>query len=58
MGSLMLLLVAIVFLEEIPTQEGLLLREKVAIDYVEGNLEKKNQELNNIKDRIRELSGQ
>lgn len=58
MGSLMLLLVAIVFLEEIPTQEGLLLREKLAIDYVEGNLEKKNQELNNIKDRIRELSGQ
>jgi hypothetical protein len=58
MGSLMLLLVAIVFLEEIPTQEGLLLREKLAIDYVEGNLEKKNQELNNIKDRIKELSGQ
>jgi hypothetical protein len=58
MGSLMLLLVAIVFLEEIPTQEGLLLREKLAIDYVEGNLEKKNQELNDIKEKIRGLSSQ
>jgi hypothetical protein len=58
MGSLMLLLVAIVFLEEIPTQEGLLLREKLAIDYVEGNLEKKNRELNDIKEKIRGLSSQ
>jgi hypothetical protein len=32
-----------------------LYREKLAIDYVEGNLEKKNNELNDIKDRIKAL---
>lgn len=58
MGSLMLIVIVIAFLEETPTLEGLLYREKLAIDYVEGNLESKNQELNDIKDRIKQLSSQ
>lgn len=43
MGSLMLVALVVAFLEETPTLEGLLYREKLAIDYVEGNLENKNQ---------------
>lgn len=58
MGSLMLIALVIAFLEETPTNEGLLYREKLAIDYVEGTLEAKNKELNDIKDRIKQLSSE
>lgn len=54
----MAVIIAIFFLEENTTQEGLLYREKLAIDFVEGNLTKKNEELNNIKERIKKLSTQ
>lgn len=58
MGSLLLAALVVAFLEETPSLEGLLYREKLAIDFVEGNLERKNQELNDIKDRIKQLSSQ
>ncbi len=48
-------LVAVLCLEESPSSEGKLYREKLAIDYVEGNLEKKNNELNDVKDKIKAL---
>jgi hypothetical protein len=33
--------------------EGSLWREKLAIDHVEGNLQKKNDELNDLKEQIK-----
>ncbi len=52
------LFIIVMFLEERPTTEGRIYREKLAIEFVEGNLEQKSNQLNDIKDKIKQLSAQ